>query len=656
MFLTEKIAAVLLVLHGIAAGPVGFSNSTLKFGTQSIGMPAQSQLLSGDDMSKIISFMTSDINTGTSGVAYTATAGDLKGKLLPLGFWTGNRYFGEYLCKNGITSDGSPANCNVVDVFNAQTSEVFPQESTDPGVKVAGELQIERLNIVHGLNIYDGSCWQLTMALLGSKLQRPDLLAYSDNIDLMLKLGYSGDDSGNPPVVNTERSNKPLNGQTLSPESSFFYRYWPRKWLSKDPLMDGYDQFISVSDNFPKDSAEYQRGVVSWADFKPITGENAWAIYIGPLQSAYLRDVVTLKRQCVNFNGNAVQTAIKALPWIQAMQSQTGAVWYAPSFSLGNTGSETVNKYIVSVENNASLIGGLVMLRQILESMKANNGQSSDCSFDQAQMQTALNAVNDILSGGRTPGMFSFFANHAIDMQNMKIHSGGFADQDGAGIFVPYTKDQSADAVDVMTWGLSVLGVPYVDGTKGFGTTFKMWQALRERSGFFVNNLLYGFGYSERDGNGRKGNADQGIMSAEWTFGAINFCKVMIAQYQDMLDFNSALTQDERNQIPGMINELTADMKSMLTNINVLRSDKYGSAVEMSAHRPQGHDWNQLVNLNQGQLSFLYASKRYFIPFGWMSNPLPSTTSTAWAVMMEFDFNPFNLGGSMKSKIPAPSV
>jgi len=47
-----------------------------------------------------------------------------------------------------------------------------------------------------------------------------------------------------------------------------------------------------------------------------------------------------------------------------------------------------------------------------------------------------------------------------------------------------------------------------------------------------------------------------------------------------------------------------------------------------------------------------YANRRYFIPFGWWSNPLLSTASTAWTVMADNDFNPFFLGGGYQVNYP----
>ena len=52
------------------------------------------------------------------------------------------------------------------------------------------------------------------------------------------------------------------------------------------------------------------------------------------------------------------------------------------------------------------------------------------------------------------------------------------------------------------------------------------------------------------------------------------------------------------------------------------------------------------INLPGGQTAYLYANKRFRIPFGWWANPVPSLASTAWSVMADKNFNPFILGGS----------
>ena len=42
---------------------------------------------------------------------------------------------------------------------------------------------------------------------------------------------------------------------------------------------------------------------------------------------------------------------------------------------------------------------------------------------------------------------------------------------------------------------------------------------------------------------------------------------------------------------------------------------------------------------------YLYSSRRYLVPFGWYGNPLPSTSSTAWAILVADHYDPFGYGG-----------
>ena len=88
-----------------------------------------------------------------------------------------------------------------------------------------------------------------------------------------------------------------------------------------------------------------------------------------------------------------------------------------------------------------------------------------------------------------------------------------------------------------------------------------------------------------------------------------------------------------------------------MRHITSLRHDNYATNTAYKAVRPAQYE--QLLALPENKLSFLYASKRYFSPFGWFANPLPSTTSTAWMIMLDYNFNPFTLGGSYDANFSA---
>jgi hypothetical protein len=60
---------------------------------------------------------------------------------------------------------------------------------------------------------------------------------------------------------------------------------------------------------------------------------------------------------------------------------------------------------------------------------------------------------------------------------------------------------------------------------------------------------------------------------------------------------------------------------------------------------------NHLVPIVQVSKPYLYASRRYRVPFGWYANPIPSTASTAWVIIVADDFDPFEYGGGLLLRI-----
>eukprot|EP00755_Sulcionema_specki_P032384 Sspe_Gene.19735::Locus_7201_Transcript_2_2_Confidence_0.667_Length_2037::g.19735::m.19735 len=52
--------------------------------------------------------------------------------------------------------------------------------------------------------------------------------------------------------------------------------------------------------------------------------------------------------------------------------------------------------------------------------------------------------------------------------------------------------------------------------------------------------------------------------------------------------------------------------------------------------------------------SYVYANRRFFIPWGWFSNPIAATCSTAWSVLQDLNYNPFEFWGGNKPKLVTP--
>jgi hypothetical protein len=573
---------------------------------------ANNLALSPTDITNMVRFLTSDTDIG-AGVTYQGTARSLSGLMLPMSYYSTPEYWAKYVC--AIPGN----NCVVEDTMGSDPGN---QWSLGPiSSKPGGDLQYERVNVFNGVNIYDAATWQIAMALAAKNNVPGASFALANNENDLLSYGYDGNAA--TAALNANRGNvdpfvyNQTLGKSIPPLNAYFFRMITRNWLSVDPFIKNsayLKEFVVINPSTPLPSG-YQAGNVTWADWKPITGENAWAFLIGPLQAAFLQYGSAAK---IPLNAPAVQNALNVLTSFRTMQSHIGAIYYGPDGMFGNTGGK-INPYEVSTENNASILAGLLMLQEVLTA----KGQTN-------------NIIHTMIYGDgvSTAGILSFFKNNAWDPVNHTFYQGGFADQPGQPEWKPTTEPQ---AVDVNTWTVTVLGQPLIDSWFGAGMANTIWENVKSWGGFFgPDNTLWGVGYSSQDGNGGGKFNSHGILSVEWTVGAINMVKALMSQYGS----------DSR-----VYANLQKDFDSMTTHVMSLRTDKYAQNAQAF---PQGisSSLNSLVPIPDDKLAFLYASKRYSIPFGWYANPLPSTCSTAWILMQYYNFNPFTLGGGYAANFP----
>jgi hypothetical protein len=589
---------------------------------------------------KIINFFTTPADTG--GVSYVGTAGALNNKILPMSYYSSSQYWGKYVA----TIPGN--DCTVKDVYNQIDYTLTPSPDS-PGAT----LQVERVNVFNGTNIYDAATWQIALALAGKdQIAGPagaSLFDIADNQNQLLYLGYDG--KAKTPLNGANRATShadgtfTYNGEMITePSHAYFFRMVTQNWLSTDPFQGTiYDHYITV-DGLPS-NPDYQLGKITWLDWKPITGENAWGFLIGPLQAAYLHYVETLKQAYVPHDNLAVQNALKVLYAFRCMQSPIGAIYYATKGSLGNIGHQPINPHEVSVENNASILAGLQIFQQILQAELDHESNLSDA--DKTKLQAATNDIQSMINGGKTPqgyqteGLLSFFKNYAWDSANSIFYQGGLANDPNTG--VDWKPTSEPKAVDVVTWSASVLGQPQLDDWFGFGAAHQTWKSLKNWGGFYGSDgALWGVGYSDQDGNGEHSDYKKGILSAEWTAGAINFVRILLNQYTEV-ENSSDYTHAQKELAKQYVQELIKDEASMVKGMSTLRLDHYAKEEAYKTVRPANYE--TLISLPANSLAYLYASKRYMIPFGWLANPLPSTASTAWAVMLYYNYNPFILGG-----------
>eukprot|EP01123_Difflugia_compressa_P000736 TRINITY_DN10854_c0_g1_i1.p1 TRINITY_DN10854_c0_g1~~TRINITY_DN10854_c0_g1_i1.p1 ORF type:complete len:531 (-),score=76.73 TRINITY_DN10854_c0_g1_i1:21-1613(-) len=160
-------------------------------------------------------------------------------------------------------------------------------------------------------------------------------------------------------------------------------------------------------------------------------------------------------------------------------------------------------------------------------------------------------------------------------------------------------------AVDCQTWTISVIGPKTIDGWFGVGTTDMLWSNTKKIGGYNYLNWA-----DSVDGLGFANNSDSQVFSGEWSLGGVNMLRI--------------LTQATGNS------SYAAEGSSIRDNVSLQLTN--------------------IITVNQIQYTAInYANKRYWIPFGWWSNPLLSTASTSWAVFIDSNFNPLYFGGKYLS-------
>ncbi|OZG72177.1 hypothetical protein BTA51_17670 [Hahella sp. CCB-MM4] len=541
-------------------------------------------------------------------------------------YWTGKgKYPLSYASTNidyWINHVCGSVDCTVNDII--RTSPSFSVLGSDLDAP-STQLQVERVIVHNGADIYDAGVWQIALAIAAQKgfldqNQARELI--NSQLDRLRKKVAKA------PAPDAQGNGGFTYGHTLAqipnPQYAFNLRVLGRNFFAPDPFKD------SAAANLVTTPAEIiSQGLdkhITWTDWKPITGENAWGVYLGPLQAEILMNGSSAS---VPFNSTALQNALEGLWALQYMQSELGAFYYITNGATGN-GGETVKDGTISLENNFSVLAGIKLLQNILLAISHLSDQTLTDS-EKAQLQSAVNVIDIMLYGGQTPagptdGLLPFLKNYGYNAAGNMFFQGGTIDGREYTNNEQFPEDNHY-AVDVNTWGLAVLGPKTVDTWFGEGTSAALWQTTRSRGGVFgPGGEVRGVGYTD--------NADEQVMSGEWTFGAVNMVQMLIKYYLE----HPSETVD--------LHQLQADEASMLQNLLKLRTDRYTTDYVEFADSV-GPDLQ--ADLGDNEQAFLYSSKRTFIPFGWFGNPIPSAASSGWGIFSSYSFNPFALYGSQTS-------
>jgi hypothetical protein len=567
--------------------------------------------------------------------------GLLQAVSVPYSFSDSERYWGEYVCK--LPS----ADCRVEDLYDPRDFAVKPRPG--PGAP----LQTERVNVHNGTNIYDAATWQVAV-MLGASINHfrnpldADAYTLVSNQNAVLSGRYVAQDMPLGSRATTDAGRYIYGKQDIrEPASAYAFRMTAARWLVDDPLKDTHYASLLTVGPLPANRSAYQPGRISWSDWRPITGDNAWAFFVGPLQAAFLHYVLERKLAYIPHDDPAIENALNVLPAFAALQSSVGAIYYAPRGTAATTADQAVNPFLVSIENNLSTYAGLRILQEALR--RELSAERIDTAT-RSRITSARRLLAIMIDGGnlptgvRTEGLLSFFRHFAWNGQ--EFVQGGYADDPSrAERWIPNNVPR---AVDVTTWGIAAIRPEVIDGWYGFDTAYATWERLKKWGGYGADHHLAGVGYSDADGNGQgsDGAYQQGILSAEWTAGAIVMVRSLIAYYQAVRSDSPRYPQAGQ-----YLKQLQADEAGMVDGLQSLRFDHYLSG-EFPGKPPAYQDLAVTGKVAGSTQPYLYASKRYYIPFGWYANPLPSTCATAWALIVADRFDPFVYGGGLSVSVP----
>jgi hypothetical protein len=437
----------------------------------------------------------------------------------------------------------------------------------------------QRLYVLYGLNLYCAACRQIALATTG---RREAILAADRHTRMLLddRAGEAQPLRGWSDKAGWRYGDERSAFDSHEGSAFFFGTICDRFYLT-DPHT-GAACFPEKLGGAP----------LSWNFYDPFLGENAWAAFLGPLQVAYLKAGGAGVPEC-----DEVRLALSLVPACLAMQSTVGGVYARPA-AAGHC-----QERLISNETNLTLYAGLTMLRQLMLEIP-----------DLREQTVGVDRLRQ--------GLLRYFRRYLVGEVGgeLRFHAcGAFID----GVFCPGSMADGQPtrlAADVHTWGVSILGVEEIDSRHGRGTCFALWQTVKRHTGYYADAgpgaPLCGIGFS----SGPNGEPVHDICSPEWTFGAINMCRILAGEYGAPSPHHDA----------SLASRLRDDEQSMLEGV---------STFEMS---PQ-------TTFSSSSRAFPYVNRLTDTGFGWHALPVPSLCATAWAVLVRSGFNPFRLGGDAVS-------
>ena len=232
--------------------------------------------------------------------------------------------------------DSLPHSYNIPDQYFR--SEAYMTRGTHPEPLDGKEAIEDRVCSTYGLNLYDAGTWSIGLALQNEfEIQRVynRQILYSSTTGRMDEVGgikdIRGDTTdfkyGKGQVIGAslEMVTMPANmsnpmekgGKNHKIQGAFFYRMIAPCYRCVDPLIGGYAESFryNATEMKGKGPSWNTEGAIVWNDWKPITGEQAWAMMVGPMNYLYLKTNKTMPRFKDFASAPAeVQLAVSILP------------------------------------------------------------------------------------------------------------------------------------------------------------------------------------------------------------------------------------------------------------------------------------------------------------------------------------------------------
>eukprot|EP01062_Namystynia_karyoxenos_P008242 TRINITY_DN1289_c0_g1_i5.p1 TRINITY_DN1289_c0_g1~~TRINITY_DN1289_c0_g1_i5.p1 ORF type:complete len:685 (+),score=273.24 TRINITY_DN1289_c0_g1_i5:86-2056(+) len=519
----------------------------------------------------------------------------------------------------------------------------------------------ERTLTRYGLNLYDAGVWEIALALWG----RYDVAAvYERNVLYTSTTGAAGRKNGNPGGIldlradhddyqygvsktsgmalktitypgnvthfTQDSSGEPSKTGVKTGPGATYYRIIGPNYQMVDPLTGHYANAWKYP--WPNDDETTKwntYGLIHFNDWKPITGENVWSAMLGPLQALGIATDNNMSNttcghpdhkphlQCTfedyDHTPAPVQLGITVLPGLEALQTTLGSLYHCP-WGAKIFPPDPFEGENVSNENNFSSYAALLTLYEAL------NNYTKGCSSSDPLLSYGCTVSKKLADG-----LDKWFNDKSILSLPSEMPKGAQVVPQGGHVnstgYHPVPINNVAGlAVDCQTWGMTVMGGKRMDTNWGAGTAYKVWQTTKQYAGYYKGNVLAGVGYTDlTDLNTSTPVAQNDIWSAEWTFGAINMAQTLADYYK------GAGNQQYHD-------DLMKDAQSMYNEVTKL--------------------WPEGLRFPDG--SYVYANRRFFIPWGWFSNPIAATCSTAWSVLQDLNYDPFHYWGGNKPALQIP--